>query len=143
MQMRILEKLHNIEEKKTKRKKIMFNLGRNCFGWTDTLLTETEKQAVKDILGEYYNIFARHRVDVGINTEFKVKIALKGDKALYCQNLPMPIHMKEDSIVELTLCTNMWSLQSYPSQSTQALFLHRKNPTENYVSLCISGKSIP
>ena len=43
------------------------------FDWTDTLLTETEKQAVEDILVEYYDIFARHRVDTGMNTEFKVK----------------------------------------------------------------------
>ena len=29
------------------------------FDWTDTLLTETEKQAVEDILVEYHDIFAR------------------------------------------------------------------------------------
>ena len=43
------------------------------FDWTDTLLTETEKQAVEDILVEYHDIFARHRMDNGMNTEFKVK----------------------------------------------------------------------
>ena len=31
------------------------------FDWTDTLLTETEKQAIEDILVEYHDIFARHR----------------------------------------------------------------------------------
>ena len=31
------------------------------FDWTDTLLTETEKQAVEVILIEYHDIFARHR----------------------------------------------------------------------------------
>ena len=31
------------------------------FDWTDTLLTEAEKQAVEDILVEYHDIFARHR----------------------------------------------------------------------------------
>ena len=30
------------------------------FDWTDTLLTETEKQAVEDILVECHDIFARH-----------------------------------------------------------------------------------
>ena len=30
------------------------------FDWTPTLLTETEKHAVEDILVEYYDIFARH-----------------------------------------------------------------------------------
>ena len=31
------------------------------FDWTDSLLTETEKQAVEDVLVEYHDIFARHR----------------------------------------------------------------------------------
>ena len=77
------------------------------FDWTDTLLTETEKQAVEDILIEYHDIIARHKMDIGMNTEFKVKLTPKDDKALYSQSLPMPIHLKEDLIVELTLCTNM------------------------------------
>ena len=56
------------------------------FDWTDTQLTETEKQAVEDILVEYlveYHIFARHRMDIGMNTEFKVKLTPKDDKAVY------------------------------------------------------------
>ena len=73
------------------------------FDWTDTLLTETEKQAVEDILVEYHDIFARHRMDIGMNTEFKVKLTPKEDKVVYNQNLPMPIHLKEDLIVELAL----------------------------------------
>ena len=73
------------------------------FDWTDTLLTETEKQAVEDILVEYHDIFARHRMDIGMNTEFKVKLTPKSDKAVYSQSLPMPIHLKEDLIVELAL----------------------------------------
>ena len=71
------------------------------FDWTDTLLTETEKQAIEDILVEYHDIFAIHRLDVGMNTEFKVKLSPKNDKLVYSQNLPMPIHLKEDLIVEL------------------------------------------
>ena len=71
------------------------------FDWTDTLLTETEKQAIEDILVEYHDIFARHRMDVGMNTEFKVKLTPKNDKPVYSQNLPMTIHLKKDLIVEL------------------------------------------
>ena len=73
------------------------------FNWTDTLLTETEKQAAEDILVEYHDIFARHRMDNGMNTEFKVKLTTKDDRAVYNQSLPMPIHLKEDLIVELAL----------------------------------------
>ena len=71
------------------------------FDWTDTLLTETEKQAIEDILVEYHDIFARDRMDIGLNTELKMKLTPKDDKAVYSQTLPMPIHLKEDLIVEL------------------------------------------
>ena len=73
------------------------------FDWTDTLLTETEKQAVEDILVEYQDIFARHRMDIEMNTDFKVRLTPKVDKAVYNQSLPRPIHLKEDLIVELAL----------------------------------------
>ena len=44
------------------------------FDWTDTLLNENEKHAVEDILVEYHNIFARHGMDIVMNTEFKVRL---------------------------------------------------------------------
>ena len=42
-------------------------------------------------------------MNIGMNTEFRVKLTPKVDKAVYSKNLPMPIHMKEDLIVELAL----------------------------------------
>ena len=51
------------------------------FDWIDTLLTETAKQAIEDILVDYHDIFARHRMDIGMNTEFKVKLTPKDDKS--------------------------------------------------------------
>ena len=38
-----------------------------------------------------------------MNTDFKVKLTLKNNKAVYSQSLPMLIHLKEDLIVELVL----------------------------------------
>ena len=73
------------------------------FDWTDTLLTEIEKQAIEDILVNYHDIFARQRMDIRINTEFKVKLTPKDDKAVSSQSLPMPIQLKEDLFVELAL----------------------------------------
>ena len=63
---------------------------------TDTLLTATEKQASEDILAEYHDMFARHRIDFRLNTEFKVKLTPKVDRAVYNQQLPMPIHLKKN-----------------------------------------------
>ena len=64
------------------------------FDWRDTLLTETEKQAVEDFLVEYHDVFAIHRMDIEMNTEYKVKLTPKDHKAVYSQSLPMPIHLK-------------------------------------------------
>ena len=73
------------------------------FDWTETLLIKMEKQSIEDIVVDYHDIFARHRLDFGMNTEFKVKITPKDDKTVYSQTLPMPIHLKKEFIVELVL----------------------------------------
>ena len=73
------------------------------FDWPDTVVTETKKQAVEDILIEYQNIIARGRMDFGTNTELKVKLTTKDDRAVYSQSLTMLIYLKEDLIVELAL----------------------------------------
>ena len=97
------------------------------FDWTDTLLTETEKQAVEDILVEYHDIFARHRMDIGMNTELKVKLTPKDDKAVYSQSLPMPIHVKEDLIVELALMHKYGIITVLPfSKYASPTFAQRK-----------------
>ena len=98
------------------------------FDWTDTLLTETEKHAVEDILVEYHDIFARHRMDiVDMDTEFKVRLTPKDEKAVYSQNLPMPIHLKEDSTVELALMHKYGIITVLPfSKYASPIFAQRK-----------------
>ena len=97
------------------------------FDWTDTLLTETEKQAIEDIPVEYHDISARHRMDIGINTEFRVKLTPKNNKPVYCQSLPMPIHLKEDLIVELALMHKYGIITVLPfSKYASPIFAQRK-----------------
>ena len=97
------------------------------FDWTDTLLTETEKQAVEDTLVEYHDIFARLRMDIGMNTEFNVKLTPKDDEAIYSQSLPMPIHLKEDLIVELALMHKYGIMTVLPfSKYASPIFAQRK-----------------
>ena len=111
------------------------------FDLTDTLLTETEKHALESILVEYHDILATHKMDVGMNTEFKMRLTPKNDKAVYNQSLPMPIHLKEDLIVELALMHKHGIITVFPSQNMQVPFLHSENSAGIYVSLWISGKS--
>ena len=97
------------------------------FDWTNTLLTETEKQAIEDILVDYHNIFARHRLDIGMNTEFKVKLSPKDDKAVYSQSVPMPMHLKEDLIDELALMHKYGIITVLPfSKYASPIFAQRK-----------------
>ena len=97
------------------------------FDWTDTLLAETGKQAIEDILVEYHDIFARNRRDIGMNTEFKVKLTPKDKKAMYSQSLPMPINLKEDLIVELALMHKYGIITVLPfSKYASPIFAQRK-----------------
>ena len=97
------------------------------FDWTDTLLTETEKEAIEDILLDYHDISARHKMHIGMNTEFKVKLTPKDDKVVYSQSLPMPIHLKEELIVELALMHKYGTNTVLPfSKYASPIFAQRK-----------------
>ena len=98
------------------------------FDWTDTLLNEMEKQAIENILVEYHDIFARHRMDFGMNTEFKVKLTHKDDKAVYSQSLPMPIHLKEDLIVELALMLKYGIITVLPFSKYASPIIAQRKP---------------
>ena len=117
IQIRILKELNELKDKeklnpqKSTESRIKFL---KEFNWTDTLLTETEKQAIQDNLVDYHDIFARHRKHIGMNTEFTVKLTPKNDKAVYSQSVPMPIHLKEDLIVELALMHEYGTITMLP-----------------------------
>ena len=100
------------------------------FDWTDTLLTEMEKQAVEDILVEYHDIFARHRMDIGMNKEFKVKLTPKDNKAVYSQSLPMPIHLKVDLNADLALMHKYGIITVLPSSKYASPIFARRKPNE-------------
>ena len=97
------------------------------FDWINTLLTGNEKQAVEEILVECHDIFARHRMDIGMNTEFEVRLTPKDDKAVYSPSLPMPIHLKEDLVVELALMHKYGIITALPfSKYAIPIFAQRK-----------------
>ena len=130
IQTRILNELNELKDKEklNPRESTEFrNKFLKRFDWTDTLLTETEKQAIEDILVEYHDIFARHRMDIGMNTEFKVKLTPKDDQAVNSQNLPMPIHLKKHLIVELALMHKNGTVTVLPSSKyASPIFAQRK-----------------
>ena len=101
------------------------------FDWTDKLFTETEKQAIEDILVEYHDIFARHRMDIEMNTELKVKLTPKDDKAVFSQSLPFPIHLKKDLIVDLALLHKYGIITVLPFSKGASPRFAQKKPNGN------------
>ena len=66
-------------------------------------------------------------MDIGMNTEFNVKLTTKDDKVVYSQSLPMPIHLKEDLIVELALMHKYGMITVLPfSKNASPIFAQRK-----------------
>ena len=62
-----------------------------------------------------------------MNTEFKVRLKPKDDKAVYSQNLPMLIHGKEHLIVELALMHKYETITVLPfSKYASPIFAQRK-----------------
>ena len=78
-----------------------------------------------------------------MNTEFKLRLTPKVDKDVYSQNLPMPIHLKEDLIVEFALMHIYRIITVLPfSKNTSPVFAQRK-PNGKLLFLMISGKLTP
>ena len=66
-------------------------------------------------------------MDIGMNTEFKVRPTPEDDKAVYSQSLPMPNHLKEDLIVELALKHKYGVITVLPfSKYASPIFAQRK-----------------
>ena len=119
---KLKEKLNPQDDTKSRAKFL------ELFDWTNTLLTEAEKQAVEDILVEYRNNFTRQGMDIGLNTEFKVKLNPKDDKVVYCQSLLMPIHLKEDLILEMFLMHKYGIIPVLTSSKYASLIIAQKKP---------------
>ena len=76
---------------------------------------------------EFHDIFARHRFDIGINTEFKVQLTPLDNRPAYSQSLPAPINLKDDILVELALLHKYGMITTLPfSKYASPIFAQRK-----------------
>ena len=97
------------------------------FDWKDSTLTPEEKEKIEELLLEYHDIFARHRFDIGMNEEFKVKLTPKDDSPAYSQSLPTPINLKEDILVELAMLHKYGIITTLPfSKYASPIFAQKK-----------------
>ena len=73
------------------------------FPWEKSKLSAEEKLIVENLLIEFQDIFAKHRFDVGYNTELKNKLIPEHDLPVYVHGPPTPIHLRDELHVELAL----------------------------------------
>ena len=75
----------------------------------------------------FHDIFARHRFDIGINEEFKVKLTPKDDSPAYSQSLLARINLKEDILVELAMLHKYGIITTLPfSKYASPIFAQKK-----------------
>ena len=97
------------------------------FNWKDSQLTTEDQRDIEQILVEFNDILARHRLDIGINHEFKIKLTPKTEEPTYSQSLPCPINLKEDLTVELALMHYFGIITTLPfSKYASSIFAQRK-----------------
>ena len=116
-----LEKLNPLENTNS------LNQFLSNFNWTDSTLQPEAKQAVENLLVDFHDIFARHRFDIGINTEFKVQLTPLENRPAYRQSLPAPINLKDYMLVELALLHKYGIITTLPySKYASPIFSQRK-----------------
>ena len=116
-----LEKL-NPQDDTESRRQLLSN-----FDWTDSMLQPAEIARIEYLLVEFHDIFARHRFDIGMNEDFKVKLTPKDDSQAYSQSLPTPINLKEDILVELALLHRYGIITTLPfSKYASPIFAQKK-----------------
>ena len=97
------------------------------FDWKNSTLTLEEKEKIEELLVEFHDIFARHRFEIGMNEEFKVKLTPKDDSPAYTQSLIAPINLKEDILVELSMLHKHGIITTLPfSKYANPIFAQKK-----------------
>ena len=99
----------------------------NMFKWEGSQIEGDDRKQLEQTIVEYNDIFARHRLDIGINNKFKVKLTPKDERPIYTQSLPVPINLKEDLTVELALMHRYGIITTLPfSKYASPIFAQRK-----------------
>ena len=99
----------------------------DMFQWEGSRIETDDRKQLEQTIIEYNDIFARHRLDIGINNSFKVKLTPKNERPIYTQSLPVPINLKEDLTVESALLHRYGIITTLPfSKYASPIFAQRK-----------------
>ena len=77
---------------------------------------------------DFHDIFARHRFDIGINTEFKVQLTPLDNRLAYSQSFPAPINLRDDILVELSLLHKYGIIITLPFSKYASLIFAQRKP---------------
>ena len=57
----------------------------DMFKWERSQIERNDKKQLEQTIVEYNDIFARHRLDIGINNSFKVQLTPKDERPIYTE----------------------------------------------------------
>ena len=99
----------------------------DMFQWEGSQIEGNNRKQLEQTIVEFNDIFACHRLDIGINNGFKVKLTPKDERPIYTQSLPVSINLKEDLTVELALMHRYGIITTLPfSKYASPIFAQRK-----------------
>ena len=88
----------------------------------------SQKKQLQEFLVEYHDVLAKHRFDVGYNTELKIELTPEHPLLVYVQGPTAPIHLRDEILVELALLQNFSIMTTFPqSRYSRPIFVHRKS----------------
>ena len=97
------------------------------FDWSKSSINAAQIAEMQHLLIKFYDIFAKHRFDVGYDTELKMKLTLAHDLPVYVRSPPTPIHLRDEILVELALMQYYGRMTLLPnSKYSSPIFAQRK-----------------
>ena len=98
------------------------------FSWDTCVLNFDQKRQLEEFLVEYHDVFAKRRLDLGYNTELKIKLIPEHPLPVYVQGPPATIHLRDEILVELALLQdfNIITTLSH-SKYSSPITVHRKS----------------
>ena len=82
-------------------KKAVQNFLRNLI--EGSAFNQQEIQKMQNLLVKYHSIFARHRLDLGKNTDCLIKLTPEHTRPVYTPNISTPIQLRDELLIELAL----------------------------------------
>ena len=73
------------------------------FTWDDSLLTPSQRLQVEELVVKYNSNFARQRLDISRNSDFKIRLPPQHEEFVHSQGLSTPTNRKDDLLAELAL----------------------------------------